>query len=79
MPRAPLLEALDMQATEESQREWLLARLRRAILHMKLSTADLMSVGVALRAGWISTAEAERWLDDDLGAWPLIEAARPPQ
>ncbi len=68
-----------IQATEESQREWLLARLRRTILHMRLSTADLISVGVALRGGWISAAEAERWLNDDLGAWPLIEVAGPPQ
>ncbi len=68
-----------MQATEECQREWLLARLRRAVLHMRLSTTDLISVGVALRSGWISTVEAERWLNDDLGAWCLIEAAGPPQ
>jgi hypothetical protein len=67
-----------MQASENCQREWLLARLKRAILHMKLSTADLISVGVALKGGWITIAQAEAWLADDLGAWPLIEAAGPP-
>jgi hypothetical protein len=68
-----------MQATEESQREYLLARLRIASLQMKLAEADLNSVGVALRGGWVTVKEAGRWLDDELGAWPLIEAAGPPQ
>ena len=55
-----------MQATEELRCDWLLTRLRRAVLHMRLSTADLVSVGVALRGGLISADDHARDLQDVL-------------
>lgn len=62
-------------AEEEARyREYVLACLRRACLHMKLADADLVSVGTALKGGFINSAQALAWIED-LGAMPLLEMA----
>ena len=62
------------KADEDRRRDFLLARLRCASLQMRLAEADLNSVGVGLRAGWVTPAQAWEWLED-LGATSLLEFA----
>ena len=62
------------KADEDRRRNFLLARLRCASLQMRLAEADLNSVGVGLKAGWVTPAQAWEWLED-LGATPLLEYA----
>jgi hypothetical protein len=64
-----------MSATPDEQsdrREFLLARLRCASLHLRLAEANLNSVGVGLKGGWVTTEQAWQWLHE-LGATPLVE------
>jgi hypothetical protein len=44
--------------------EYLLAELRAALLRAKLWQADITSIGIALKAGWISPDEAVEALAD---------------
>lgn len=62
------------KADEERRRDFLLARLRCASLQMRLAEADLNSVGVGLKGGWVTPAQAYEWLEE-LGATPLLEFA----
>jgi len=41
-----------------NQRDYLLAELRAASLRARLAIADINSVGMALKAGWITPEEA---------------------
>ena len=42
----------------------LLLRIRSATLRAKLDASELMTVGIALRAGWITPGHAVKWLHD---------------
>jgi hypothetical protein len=47
-----------------SRTEYLLAELRCASLRARLWQADITSIGIALKAGWISPEEAVELLAD---------------
>jgi hypothetical protein len=47
-----------------TRREYLLAELRCAALRARLWQADITSIGIALKAGWISPEEAVEALAD---------------
>jgi hypothetical protein len=47
-----------------SRTEYLLAELRCALLRAKLWQSDITSIGIALKAGWISPEQAVEALAD---------------
>jgi hypothetical protein len=56
--------------------EYLLAELRCASLRARLWQADITSIGIALKAGWISPEEAVELLAD-CDCLQLIEPKEP--
>jgi hypothetical protein len=52
-----------------SRVDYLLAELRCATLRCRLWAADLDSIGVALKAGWITPEQAIEQLDPDARAF----------
>jgi hypothetical protein len=59
-----------------SRTEYLLAELRCASLRARLWQADITSIGIALKAGWISPEEAVELLAD-CDCLQLIEPKEP--
>jgi hypothetical protein len=59
-----------------TRREYLLAELRCASLRARLWQADITSIGIALKAGWISPEEAVEALAD-CDCLKLIEPKEP--
>jgi hypothetical protein len=59
-----------------TRRDYLIAELRCASLRARLWQADITSIGIALKAGWISPEEAVELLAD-CDCLQLIEPKEP--
>ena len=59
-------------------RDFMLAELRCATLRSRLVTAEIDSIGVALRGNFITEDDAIAWLDD-CGALQFVLAPRAPR
>jgi hypothetical protein len=56
--------------------EYLLAELRCALMRARLWQSDITSIGIALKAGWITPEQAVEALDD-CDCLQLIEPKEP--